>query len=349
MPGFIGELRCGTLEFMADDRLHQRAPVWQLRTRTLDLTRRPLLMGVVNVTPDSFSDGGRYLDADAAVEHALKLAADGADMIDIGGESTRPYAEPVSEQEELERVMPVIRRLVDQLEIPISIDTRQAAVARAAIDAGAEVINDVTGLAGDPEMVGVAVATGAAVCVMHMQGTPQTMQVEPHYAEVVREVCEYLELRRDALVSAGVARERICLDPGIGFGKTFEHNLALLGNCHLLHELGCPLLVGHSRKSFLGQLLGDDAADRTPVTVGVALGLATQGVQILRVHDIRPVREALLAFEATGGISRAHEDKQRHELLQQLIDEGFRSPGISFEDAMERLRAKAAEIDSWDA
>jgi dihydropteroate synthase len=255
-------------------------------------------MGIVNVTPDSFSDGGQYLDAHAAVRHALQLAADGADLLDIGGESTRPGAQPVSEEEELSRVMPVIRQLVDQTEIPVSIDTRKAAVARAATDAGAEIINDVSSLRSDPAMVAVAVESGAAVCVMHMQGTPQTMQSNPQYNNVVSEVCGFLQSRRDAIVEAGVVPERICLDPGIGFGKTLEHNLALLGNCAALHELGCPLLVGHSRKSFLGRLLGDARADRTAATVGVALALAVQGVQVVRAHDVRPVREALLAFEA---------------------------------------------------
>jgi dihydropteroate synthase len=228
--------------------------------------------------------------------------ADGADLLDVGGESTRPGADAVPEREELARVMPVIRSLVDQVEVPISIDTRKASVAQAAMDAGAEIINDVTGLEGDAAMVGVAVATGAAVCVMHMQGTPQTMQKHPTYQNVVQEIHDYLRTRRDALVMAGVAATRICLDPGVGFGKTLEHNLALLRNCHALHELGCPVLVGHSRKSFLGKLLGDDQADRTHATVGVALSLAAQGVQVLRVHDVRPVREALLAFEATGGL-----------------------------------------------
>jgi dihydropteroate synthase len=278
-----------------------RASVWQLRTRSLQLPRRPLLMGVVNVTPDSFSDGGQFIDAEAAVKHALRLADDRADILDIGGESTRPHARPISEQEELERVMPVIERLVDLLPIPISIDTQKSAVARAAVQAGADIINDVSGLEGDPAMVGVAVATGAGVCVMHMQGTPQTMQDNPTYVDVVTEVTDYLRARRDALIAAGIDRERICLDPGLGFGKTLEHNLALMHHCHTLHQLGCPLLVGASRKSFLGKLLGDMKADRTSATIGAALGLAVQDVQVLRVHDVRQVREALLAFEAVGG------------------------------------------------
>jgi dihydropteroate synthase len=262
-------------------------------------------MGIVNVTPDSFSDGGQFLEPNAGVAHALQLAADGADILDIGGESTRPYSEPVPADEELRRVLPVIEQLSQQVQIPISIDTSKAVVARTAIDAGAEIINDITGLEGDPGMVSLAAETGAAVCAMHMQGTPQTMQVNPTYNDVVVEVLEYLRCRRDALVTAGIAAERICLDPGIGFGKNDEHNLALMSHCCQFHALGCPLLVGHSRKGFLGKLVGDKQADRTNATVGAALSLAAQGVQIIRVHDVRPVREALAAFEAAGGLSFA--------------------------------------------
>jgi dihydropteroate synthase len=258
-------------------------------------------MGIVNVTPDSFSDGGRFLDTDAAVGHALRLVADGADLLDIGGESTRPYSQPVSAEDERQRVLPVIERLASDVEVPISIDTSKAAVARAAVEAGAEIINDVTGLAGDSGMVQVALETGAGVCAMHMQGSPQTMQDNPTYGDVVAEVRDYLRERRDALVAAGIPHERICLDPGIGFGKTHEHNTVLMAHCNELHSLGCPVLVGHSRKGFLGKLIGDQDADRTSATVGAALGLAVQGVQIVRVHDVRPVREALVAFESAGG------------------------------------------------
>jgi dihydropteroate synthase len=285
-----------------DERFPGRAQAWRIRTRTLELPHRPLVMGIVNVTPDSFSDGGRFLDADAAVEHGLQLAAEGADLLDIGGESTRPYSEPVPAADELQRVLPVVERLVRQVRIPVSIDTGKAAVARAAIDAGAEIVNDVSGLTGDPAMIPLVVETGVGVCAMHMQGTPQTMQDTPTYADVVAEVREYLRGRRDALGAAGVARERICLDPGIGFGKTHAHNIELMANCRAFHELGCPLLVGHSRKGFLGKLLGDDQADRTNTTVGAGLALAVQGVQIVRVHDVRPVLEAILAFEACGGL-----------------------------------------------
>jgi dihydropteroate synthase len=281
---------------------YHRATHWQLRTRTLEFPLRPLIMGIVNVTPDSFSDGGRFFDESAAVAHALQLVADGADLLDIGGESTRPYSEPVSADEEVRRVRPVIGKLIPHVRIPISIDTSKAAVARAAVDAGAEIINDVTGLPGDPAMIDLAIETGVGVCAMHMQGTPQTMQDNPTYTDVVGEVRDYLQARRDALVSAGISRERICLDPGIGFGKTHEHNITLMRHCNEFHELGCPLLVGHSRKGFLGKLIGNKESDRTNATVGAALALAVQGVQIVRVHDVRPVREALVAFEATGGL-----------------------------------------------
>ncbi len=259
-------------------------------------------MGIVNVTPDSFSDGGRFFDHAAAVDHALQLVADGADVLDIGGESTRPYSEPVTTDEELRRVLPVVEKLAAGVEIPISIDTSKAAVARAAIDAGAEIINDVTGLRGDPAMVGLAAETGVGVCAMHMQGTSQTMQDNPTYTDVVAEVRDYLRDRRDMLVAAGIARERICLDPGIGFGKTHEHNITLMRHCYEFHELGCPLLVGHSRKGFLKKLIGDIEADLASATAVAALALAVQGVQIVRVHDVRAVREALTVFESTSGL-----------------------------------------------
>lgn len=276
---------------------------WQLRTRVLTFPRRPLLMGIVNVTPDSFSDGGNFLAANAAVDHALELVAKGADLLDIGGESTRPYATPVSADEELARVLPVIQQLARRVQVPISIDTTKASVARAAIDAGAEIINDITGLEGDPQMLSLALETGVGVCAMHMQGTPQTMQDNPTYSDVVGEIFTYLQQRRDALLAAGLDRERICLDPGIGFGKTHEHNITLMAHCRTFHALGCPLLVGHSRKGFLGKLIGDKQADRTDATVGAALALTVQGVQIIRVHDVRPLREALTAFEACGGLN----------------------------------------------
>jgi dihydropteroate synthase len=259
-------------------------------------------MGVVNVTPDSFSDGGKFLDPQSAVDQALRLVDEGADILDIGGESTRPYAEPVATDEELRRVAGVIEALHRQTKAPISIDTSKAAVAQAALAVGAEIINDVTGLAGDPDMVAVALSTGAGVCAMHMQGTPQTMQDDPRYDDVVEDILRYLAARRDALLAAGIDPERICLDPGVGFGKTHQHNLTLMAHCGRFHELGCPVIIGHSRKGFLAKVLADKEADRDAATAGAALAAAAQGIQILRVHNVRLVREALLAFEACGGI-----------------------------------------------
>jgi dihydropteroate synthase len=279
-----------------------RAHDWKLRTRTLSFPRRPLVMGIVNVTPDSFSDGGKCLDTDRAIEHALQLVRDGADLLDIGGESTRPYSTPVSADEELRRVLPVVTEVCRRVNIPLSIDTSKSAVARPCLDAGAEIINDVTGLGDDRRLKHVVREYHAGVCVMHMQGTPQTMQDDPQYDDVVREVHEFLKSRRDVLSEFGINPASLCLDPGIGFGKTHQHNLTLMANCWRFHELGCPLLVGHSRKGFIAKLLGAKDADRTAGTIGAACSLARQGIQIIRVHDVRAVREALLLFEATGGI-----------------------------------------------
>jgi dihydropteroate synthase len=261
----------------------------------------PALMGIINVTPDSFSDGGRWTTFEAAVQFGERLAAEGAAILDVGGESTRPYAEPVTETEELRRVIPVVQALAEKTGLPVSIDTSKAAVAAEALQAGAEIINDVTGLEGDPRMMEVAAQSGAGVCAMHMQGTPQTMQDAPAYDDVVGEIHLYLQQRRDALLASGIARERICLDPGIGFGKTHQHNVTLLANSHRFLDLGCPILVGHSRKGFLAKIIGDKEADRTAATIGVSLSLALQGIQVLRVHDVAAVRQAIESFEATGG------------------------------------------------
>jgi dihydropteroate synthase len=259
------------------------------------------LMGVINVTPDSFSDGGRFLDPATAVEHGLRLAAAGADLLDVGGESTRPGAEPVPAEEQLRRVLPVVESLARQTNVPLSIDTTSAAVARKALAAGAEAINDITALTGDAEMPASAAAAGCGVCAMHMRGTPRTMQASAVYRDVVEEVLDYLRARRDALVAAGIAAERIALDPGIGFAKTMEHNLALLAALPRFHELGCPLVVGVSRKRFIGELLGDLMADRAAGTIGAALAAALHGVQVLRVHDVAAMRQALILFAACGG------------------------------------------------
>jgi dihydropteroate synthase len=282
-----------------------RANFWQLRERRLALPPRPLVMGILNVTPDSFSDGGHYFDASAAIERGLRMAAEGADILDIGGESSRPYAERVDVDSELARVIPVIQALRGRLLIPLSIDTTKAAVAREAVAAGVEVINDISALESDPEMVEVALATRAGICAMHMQGTPQTMQDHPAYDNVVEDIFDYLRGRRDALVQRGLDPARIALDPGIGFGKTHQHNLTLLAHCDRFHALGCPLVVGHSRKGYIGKILDDATADRTAGTIGVSIALALQGVQVLRVHDVEAVRQALLLFEAVGGLGRS--------------------------------------------
>jgi dihydropteroate synthase len=282
-------------------RFPRRAPTWQLRTTSLTFDRIPKLMGIVNVTPNSFSDGGEFFSREAAVEQGLRLAADGADILDVGGESTRPYSTPVDPTEELGRVLPVVRGLCEQTAVPVSIDTSKSLVAKEAVAAGAQIINDVTGLDGDPEMVEVAAETSAGICVMHMLGSPQTMQEDPQYDDVVEDIFAYLRDRRDALIAQGFDARRMCLDPGIGFGKTHQHNLTLTAHCGRFHDLGCPILVGHSRKAFLGKILGDKAVDRTAATVGAALTLARAGIQVIRVHDVKPIRQALLAFAATGG------------------------------------------------
>lgn len=280
-----------------------RCSHWRLRTRVLRFGRRPALMGIINVTPDSFSDGGRFFDAQAAVEHGLRLAAEGADVLDIGGESTRPYSTPVPETEELRRVLPVVQALVEQSGLPVSIDTSKALVAREALQAGAEIVNDVTALRGDPEMLSLVLRERPGLCLMHMQGTPQTMQECPTYENVVEEVSAWLASRLQLVLDAGLEQDRVALDPGIGFGKTHQHNLDLLASCGRLHALGCPVLVGHSRKGFIAHVLNDRVCDRTFGTIGVALALALQGVQVLRIHDVIAVRQALELFEAAGGLA----------------------------------------------
>jgi dihydropteroate synthase len=283
---------------------------WRLRTRSIALPApaavrlRPLLMGIVNVTPDSFSDGGCHDDARAAVAHGLALVAQGADILDVGGESTRPFSEPVTEAEELRRIEPVVAELAARAGVPISIDTSKAAVARRAVALGAEIINDVTGLEGDPRMPAVAAETGAGVCAMHMRGTPRTMQLDPRYEDVVAEIHSYLAARRDTLVASGIPLDRICLDPVVGFGKTHAHNLELISRAGAFLDLGVPILVGHSRKGFIGkrieQALGRPATleERDAGTAGSACRLAEAGVQVLRVHAVGLVRATLELFSA---------------------------------------------------
>jgi dihydropteroate synthase len=252
-------------------------------------------MGVVNVTPDSFSDGGRYLSAGAAVEHALQLDGEGADILDIGGESTRPGAEPVSVEEELRRVIPVVERVAPRASSQISIDTSKAAVARAALAAGASLVNDVTAFRSDPELAGVVADAGCDCCLMHMLGEPRTMQREPRYEDVVADVKAFLQERLAFAISQGIAEERILLDPGIGFGKTVAHNLELIARLHELVEIGRPVVIGTSRKSFLGKLTGrENTDDRLAATIASNVLAYERGARVFRVHDVAPVRDALL-------------------------------------------------------
>jgi dihydropteroate synthase len=262
---------------------------------------RGALLGVVNITPDSFSDGGRFLGTAEALAQGRLLAADGAAIVDVGGESTRPGAEPVTASVEIERVLPVIEGLVAD-GIAVSIDTSKAEVARAALAAGAVLVNDVTALRGDPGMAGVVAAAGADVCLMHMLGEPRTMQDDPRYDDVVGEVEAFLAERAEVAVAAGIARDRIALDPGIGFGKTLAHNLALMRALPRLSALG-PLLLGVSRKRFLGALTGREiASDRVAASVAAALYCYRGGAHLLRVHDVRATADALAVERALEGV-----------------------------------------------
>jgi dihydropteroate synthase len=272
---------------------------WILRTRNLTRDQLPILMGILNVTPDSFSDGGQFNTVDLAVARGLAMEAEGADILDIGGESTRPGAEPVGTEEELRRTIPVIRRLAREIRIPISIDTTKSEVARQALDAGAEIVNDISGLTFDPDMLEICRQLDAGICVMHIQGTPQTMQLNPTYADVVAEVAEFLQQQVDRCLMAGIPPERMCIDPGIGFGKTAEHNLELLRSVSTLQRLlRRPVLIGHSRKRFLSKILGRPVEERLAGTIGIAIGLAAAGCDILRIHDVQPIRDALVAWQA---------------------------------------------------
>jgi dihydropteroate synthase len=256
------------------------------------------LMGVVNVTPDSFSDGGRFLDADAAVAHGRALAAEGAGVLDVGGESTRPGAEPVGAAEELRRVVPVLERLADS-GARLSIDTSKLEVAEAALDAGATIVNDVTAFRTAPGLATLVADRGAGCCLMHMRGEPRTMQDEPRYDDVVSEVKAFLSERLAFAVAEGVAEERVWLDPGIGFGKTAAHNLELLRRLEEIVALGRPVVVGTSRKSFLGRLTGREVGDRVPGTIATNVLALERGARIFRVHDVAPLRDALTVAAAT--------------------------------------------------
>lgn len=271
---------------------NERAPIAGLQFDA------PRLMGILNVTPDSFSDGGVHFAADQAIKHCQSMVAAGANIIDIGGESTRPGAAEVDISEEVRRTAPVIEA-VRNLAAPISIDTRKFEVARAAYEAGATLVNDVSGLEFDPKIAPFCVDAGLPVCVMHSQGTPEVMQKNPRYSDVVLDVYDYLEARVNALCEIGIAREKIIIDPGIGFGKTLEHNLALLQNLSLFHGIGCAVLLGASRKRFIGTIGGsDEAHKRVPGSLAVALAGVAQGVQVLRVHDVGETSEAIKLWNA---------------------------------------------------
>ena len=273
----------------------------------MDPPAKPTIMGVVNVTPDSFSDGGLFLDPDAAVEHGERLAVEGADILDVGGESTRPASEaygegadPVSEDEELARVLPVVARLAaGGAGARISIDTTKAGVARAALEAGASIVNDVSAFRSSPEMAGVVADGGADCCLMHMLGEPKTMQKDPRYDDVVSEVRAFLEERVTFAVGEGVDEERIWVDPGIGFGKTLEHNLELLHRLDEIAAIGRPVAIGTSRKSFLGALTGKPELERVPGTIATNVLALERGAGIFRVHDVAPVADALRVAAAT--------------------------------------------------
>ena len=255
-------------------------------------------MGVLNATPDSFSDGGLFLDPDRAFDHVERMIAEGADLIDVGGESTRPGATPLGVAEEIARVVPLIRKLRPLVSVPISVDTRRVAVARAALAEGADIVNDVSAL-DDSEMAEVIAETGAAVVLMHMRGTPATMQTDPHYDDVVREVTLHLESRVHRAIGAGIARDRIAVDPGIGFGKTLAHNLTLVSGLQALAVLGRPIVLGVSRKAFLGTLLGGaPASERDVATAAACVVGLLRGARIFRVHDVGIVRQALTVAHA---------------------------------------------------
>ena len=267
--------------------------IWQVKDRLIEFPARPLIMGVVNVTPDSFFDGGRYLDAEAAVAHAIRLVEEGADLLDIGAESTRPGAAVVSEAEEYRRAIPVVTAVAKAVTVPISIDTSKAAVARAALEAGAVLVNDVTALQGDRAMVDVVARTGSGIVLMHMPGTPRTMQQDPRYGDVVGEISDFFEERIRFAMAHGIARRQIILDPGIGFGKLLGHNLTLLAQLRRFMQFECPLLVGVSQKAFLGQLVDRPVQERQWATAAAVAMAVDRGAGLLRVHDVRGMKDVV--------------------------------------------------------
>ncbi|MDD2338578.1 MAG: dihydropteroate synthase [Geobacteraceae bacterium] len=272
--------------------------VWKLGERTLRFAQRPHIMGILNVTPDSFSDGSRYLDPERAVERALEMEGEGADSIDIGGESTRPFAPPVDEDEELRRVIPVIERLAGRLRVPISIDTYKASVAREAIRAGAEIVNDVSGCTFDPHMLEVVSSSSAGLILMHTRGMPAEMQQNTVYSSIIPEIIRFLRDRISAAESCGISLQRVVVDPGIGFGKSLEGNLEILRNLDKFSLFSRPILVGTSRKTFIGMILGREAGDRAFGTAATVALAVAKGASILRVHDVRQMRDVAIMANA---------------------------------------------------
>jgi dihydropteroate synthase len=295
---------------MSGERMADRgfAAGWRTARRDFDL-EKPVLMGVLNVTPDSFSDGGRFFGHDDALKRLEEIQAEGADIIDIGGESTRPGASPVSEEEELRRVMPVIEAAVGGLDLPVSIDTTKSGVARAALDAGAEVINDISGLRFDAELAELAAASGAGLVLMHIRGEPRTMQREVHYDDLMGEIVGELRESTERARAAGCRAEQLAVDPGIGFGKTAEHNLAIINQLGEVVELGYPVMIGPSRKSFIGMTLGLEVGERVEATIAACVVAFLRGARIFRVHDVIEARRALDMAEAiVRGSSGAEPD-----------------------------------------
>jgi dihydropteroate synthase len=279
-----------------------RERIWKAGDRVFNVSRQGLIMGVLNVTPDSFSDGGKFFPAEKAIEHGLRMATEGADIIDVGGESTRPGAEPVAAGEELRRVIPVIEKLRAKIDFPISIDTWKAEVARAAIHAGAAIVNDVTGGRGDEGMLPLIAETKSAFVIMHMQGTPRTMQNQPRYVDVVSEVSDFFRQQYTRIIGCNIDPMAIAFDPGIGFGKTFDHNLKLLAQLERLRAHDRPLVVGVSRKSFLGKLANSpEMKDRLAPAVALTSLLRARGADVLRVHDVKENVSALRITEAILG------------------------------------------------
>jgi dihydropteroate synthase len=286
-----------------DDRMAGE-PIWRCGPHVVPLRQRTLVMGIVNVTPDSFSDGASYGDPDDALKHALEMLGDGADLLDVGGESTRPGSDPVPGDEERNRVVPVIERIVgERPDIPVSVDSRKPDVARAALDAGAAIVNDISAGA-DRAMFDVVRDAGAGMILMHMRGEPKTMQEDPTYHDVVAEVRGFLGDRVEAAVAAGIDRDRLCADPGIGFGKTLEHNLAILREIGAFQHLGVPMLVGPSRKGFIGTLTGTDVDERVEGTAGVVAWCAANAVDVVRVHDVKQMTRVVRVVDAIARLSR---------------------------------------------